>query len=85
MKTYTLILKGTKKNNTETISVKILSKNKTQAFNFAYKFFEKGETNTIYGRKEVGFTTPNDWIVGANDMFHLAGKYKVHMSQINCN
>ena len=85
MKTYTLTLKGTKKNNTETISVKIISNNKNQAFNFAYMFFEKGKTDTVFGSKETKLSTFNDWIIGANNMVHLAGKYKVHMSQINCN
>jgi hypothetical protein len=85
MTTYTLKLKGTKKNNTDTISVTILANNKSQAFNMAYVFFQKGETNTIFGRKETGLTTFNDWIIGANDLVHLAGKYKVYMSQITRN
>jgi hypothetical protein len=85
MKTYTLKLNGTKKNNTETITVEILANNKSQAFNMAYTFFQKGEINNIYGRKETGLSTIHQWIPKAAQLVHLAGKYTVQMSKIECN
>lgn len=85
MKTYNVTLKGTKKNNTETITVKILAGNKPHAFNLAYGFFQKGEVNAVFGNAQLGFSTYSDYIFGANELSHLAGKYHVHMSQVKCN
>ena len=83
MKTYTAHLKGTQKNSTYTIHVKINANNKGQAFNMAYHFFEKGETDTIFGTPATGLSTIGDWIPGAENMKHLAGKYKVHNTSIS--
>lgn len=47
MKTYTITLKGTKKNNTKDLKTNIEANNKSQAFNIAYLFFEKGEENYL--------------------------------------
>ncbi len=85
MKTYNLTLNGTKKNNTQTITVEIFGVNKSQAFNMAYTFFEKGEINNIFGGKETGLSTIHQWIPQAANLISLAGKYKVQMTKLKCN
>lgn len=85
MKSYTVTLKGTQKNNTQDITFEMLCESKTQCFNLAYTFFEKGETNTIYGTKERGLSTIHRWLPNAEDMKRFAGKYKVYSTSIKCN
>lgn len=82
MKTYIVELKGTKKNNTENISVVMNCDNKNQAFNLAYCFFKKGETNTVYGTLERGLCTIHRWIPNAEEMRKFAGKYEVRLSSV---
>lgn len=84
MKTYIVKLKGTKKNNTKDIEVIMNCDNKGQAFNLAYGFFEKGETNTVFGTKERGLSTIHRWMPNAEDMKKFAGKYKVFTTSIVC-
>jgi hypothetical protein len=82
MKTYTLKLKGTKKNNTPDLTVTIKGENKGQAFNWAYKFFECAEFVKPYyatGLKKMCEGTAF-FVPESENMMHLAGKYKVHRS-----
>lgn len=83
LNTYQVTMKGTKKNQTNDITVTVLGHNVSMAFNFAYTFFEKGQKDNLYGREETGFTTISDYIPEAKNLEHLAGKYKVHYSNIN--
>lgn len=73
MKTYTLKLKGTKKNNTSDLEVELKAENKAQAFNFAYMFFEKGET----------VIKTDLFIPKAKKLKHLSGKYFVPRSAVH--
>lgn len=84
MKTYTLRLKGTKKNNTPDMEVKIFGDNKSQAFNYAYRFFELGEFISPYSANGLGLEVPGTagHIEGVSKMMHLAGKYKVSIYSI---
>lgn len=82
MNAYRINLKGTKKDKTGDISLIINCDNKSQAFNFAYEFFELGETNTVYGTKETGLSTIHRWMPNAEEMKKYAGKYKVFHSSI---
>lgn len=84
MKNYLVKLKGTKKNNTQDIEVKMNCDNKGQCFNLAYAFFEKGETNTVYGTKERGLSTIHRWMPNAEEMKKFAGKYKVNSTSVIC-
>lgn len=85
MKTYTVNLKGSKKNNTQDIQVFINCDSKSQCFNFAYKFFENGDTNAIYGTKETGLATIHRWMPNAESFKQFAGKYKVYRTSIQIN
>lgn len=84
MKTYKLKLRGNKKYNTSDIEVTISGDNKSQAFNYAYRFFELGEFITPYFAKGLGRVVPGTagHIDGVSDMMHLAGKYQVRLSEI---
>lgn len=82
MKQYILNLKGTKKNNTEDIQVIINCRNKYQAFNLAYDFFQRGETNQVYGTVSTGLCTIHKFIPNADELRQFAGKYKVYNSSI---
>ena len=82
MNQYILNLKGTKKNNTEDIQVMMNCRNKYQAFNLAYEFFQKGKTDTIYRTEKKGFCTINKFIPNADDLRQFVGKYKVYQSSI---
>ncbi|MFA5158628.1 MAG: hypothetical protein WC451_05600 [Patescibacteria group bacterium] len=84
IKTYTLKLKGTKGNNTPDITVILKCNNKSQAFNFAYDFFEKGETNIVYGTIKKGLSTIHRWMPDAENLKKYAGKYKVYKTSIIC-
>lgn len=83
MKNYSIKLKGTKKHSTQDIEVTMTCDSKSQCFNLAYQFFERAETNVIYGTKEKGLSTIHRWLHNAEDCKKYAGKYKVFMSQIN--
>ena len=85
MKKYTISLKGTKKQNTQDITATIICDNKSQAFNLAYEFFQKGDTNVIYGTTEKGLSTIHRWLVDAENMKKYAGKYNVYSTSIICN
>lgn len=84
MKTYTLTLKGTKKNNTKDLEVKINAENKSQAFNFAYLFFETAEydktTNSVKGNWVI-----TDFIPSASFFNDYRGKYKVYRTSVKSN
>lgn len=82
MKAYTLKLKGTKKNNTNDINMIIFGVRKSQAFNMAYTFFQKGDANVVYGTKETGLSTIHQWIPEIEKYRHLAGKYNVYRTSI---
>ena len=82
MKQYILNLKGAKKKNTEDIQVMMNCKNKYQAFNLAYVFFEKGETDRVYGTNDTGLFTIHKFIPNADELKKFAGKYKVFKSYI---
>jgi hypothetical protein len=84
MKTYELRLKGTKKNNTKDLSVIMHCENKNQAYSLAFYFFEKGQTNTIYGREATGFTTIHKWMPDAENLKRYAGLYKVYNTSVIC-
>lgn len=84
MKTYEIRLKGTKKSNTEDITIIMNADSKSQAFNLAYGFFEKGETNTVFGTPERGLATIHKWLPNADDLKKYAGKYKVHSTSVIC-
>lgn len=85
MKTYTIKLTGTKKNNTSDLTVTINADSKSQAFNFAYGFFEKGETNTVFGTLERGLSTIHRWMPDAENLKKYAGKYKVYRTSVFCS
>lgn len=85
MKSYTVKLKGTKKNGTSDIEVSMNCSSKAQCFNLAYSFFEKGEINNIYGTPERGLSTIHQWMPDAEKLKVFAGKYKVHSTSIICN
>lgn len=81
MKTYTLKLKGTKKHGTKDLTVTIIAKNKSQAFNFAYLFFEKGEySSTTEWFSRFGLCRVIDFIPDAVNLDKYRGKYKVYHS-----
>ena len=84
MKTYTITLKGTKKNNTQDITVEVLGNNKSQAFNWAYNFFEKGEMTAPFFAKGLNRKSGGTlaFIPTANELMHLKGKYKVHHTSL---
>lgn len=82
MNTYKLNLKGTKKTNTQDINVLINANNKGQAFNLAYAFFQEGRTEQVYGNDVTGFKTIEYWMPSANDLKHLARKYKVYYTSV---
>lgn len=84
MKTYIVKLKGTKKNNTKDLEVVMNCDSKSQALSLSYCFFEKGETNTVYGTKEKGLSTIHRWMPNAEDMKKFAGKYKVYNTSVIC-
>lgn len=83
MKTYTVKLKGTKKNNTPDLEVKVIAETKSQAFNFAYGFFQTGEfdknTNSIEGNWVI-----TDFIPSASHFNDFRGKYFVPRTAVNC-
>ena len=85
MKSYTLKLKGTKKNNTLDLTVTIYGENKSQAFCWAYEFFQKGIFREPYfaigTNKMCGGTT--EFIPNAKQLMKLAGKYFVPKSSFN--
>ena len=79
MKSYKLKLKGTKKHGTEDLTMVIKGENKSQAFTWAYQFFQQGEFKEPYyaaGIKRMSGGT-EEFIPGAKSMMRLAGKYKV--------
>ena len=82
MSTYTITLKGTKKNNTSDIVVVMHADNKVQCFNLAYTFFEKGDTDVVYGRKATGLRTIHAFMPDADQLRKYAGKYKVTHTSI---
>lgn len=86
MKTYTLKLKGTKKNKTSDLTVEILGDNKNQALAWAYYFFEKGEFTEPYfasgANRMCGGTA--DFIPGVEKLMDLKGKYFVPRTSIKC-
>ncbi len=84
MKSYIVKLKGTKKNNTQDIEVVMNCDNKGQCFSLAYGFFEKGETNTVFGTQERGLSTIHRWLPNAEELKQFAGKYKVFTTSIVC-
>lgn len=77
MKKYILNLKGTKKNSTQDLTVEVFGDNKGQAFNWAYRFFEKGEFTDPYFAAGVNRQSGGtlEFIPSANELRHLAGKY----------
>ncbi|MGG7036949.1 MAG: hypothetical protein ACI7YS_17405 [Flavobacterium sp.] len=78
MKKYTLKLKGTKKNQTEDLTIEIFGQNKSQAYSWAYSFFEKGEfTNPYYAKGTGQWSGTEKFIPNASQMMDLAGKYFV--------
>jgi hypothetical protein len=79
MKTYILKLKGTKKNKTQDLECHVYGNNKGHAFNWAYKFFEKGEFTEPYfaeGLKRDCRGTA-EFIPKYREFMELKGKYKV--------
>jgi len=82
MKTYTITLKGTKKNNTQDITVEVLSNNIPQAFNWLYTFFEKGEFRQDYKGND-GIYSIEKFIPNAKELIHLKGLYFVPKSGIS--
>lgn len=77
MKTYILKLRGAKKNNTCDLEVILKAKNKNQAFNFAYLFFQTGEY--------TGFTAGVDFYMPeAYKLTDLSGKYFVPRTAVSC-
>jgi len=85
MKTYTLKLKGTKKNQTQDLTIEIYGVNKSHAFNWAWDFFEKGRFMEPYfatGIKEI--TGTERFIPNASNMMDLAGKYNVPRTAVIC-
>lgn len=85
MKTYTVKLKGTKKNNTQDVQVTMICDTKSQCFNFAYSFFQKGETNIVYGTEIRGLSTIHRWMPDTENLKKYAGKYNVYRTSIICN
>jgi len=85
MKTYTLKLKGTKKNNTSDLTIEIKGDNKGQAFSWAWKFFENGEFVAPYFATGVNRMSGGtaEYVPGSENMMSVAGKYKVHYSSIS--
>ncbi len=84
MKSYKLKLKGTNKNNTKDLDVIILGNNKSQAFSWAYNFFQKGRFVEPYFangiNEQCGGTL--EFIPNANELKELKGKYFCPMSAI---
>lgn len=81
MKEYRLKLKGTKKHGTNDITVVVRGNNKSQAFSFAYNFFEKGEYNYATEWVSVfGLCRVIDFIPDAVNLDKYRGKYKVYRS-----
>lgn len=84
-KVYSVKLRGTKKQGTEDIVVHFTNcRSKRSVFNFAYYFFEEGDVNKIYGNDINGKSDISHWLVDAEKLKHLAGKYKVHYTSITC-
>jgi hypothetical protein len=83
MKTYNLLLKGTKGNNTIDLNIVVKANNKLQAFFFAYQFFIKGEINVIYGTKKTGLASIHKYIPEAEELKKYVKKYKIYKSCIN--
>lgn len=79
MRTYLLKLKGTKKNNTQDISVHVYGDNKGQAFNYAYSFFEKGEFQEPYFAEGINRQSGGtaEFIPKYRDFENVKGKYFV--------
>jgi hypothetical protein len=75
MKSYTLNLKGTKKNNTSDVIITIYGENKSQAFNWAYLFFQKGEETQKMA----------NYIPQLNTLNCYKGKYFVPRSAVKIN
>lgn len=84
MKKYQINLKGSKKNNTNDLSLIMLCSNKSQAFNLAYRFFQVGDTNVVYGTEKTGLSTIHQWMPNAEEMKKYAGKYNVFSTSIKC-
>lgn len=84
MKTYELRLKGTKKNNTKDLSVIMHCENKGQAIALAFNFFEKGQTETVYGRESTGFNKISKWMPESENLKQYAGLYKVYTTSVIC-
>lgn len=82
MNTYTITLKGTKKNNTPDITTLMHCDNKAQAFNLAYTFFQKGDANVVYGTKATGLRTIHAFMPDAENLRKYAGKYKVYSTSV---
>jgi len=84
MKTYQLRLKGTKKNNTNDLTIIIRGDNKAQAFTWAYWFFEKGEFTHPYFASGINRMSGGtlEFIPEADKMMHLAGKFFVPRTAI---
>jgi hypothetical protein len=85
MKNYTINLKGTKSKGTKDLKVNINCDNKSQAFYLAYSFFQKAETDIVYGKKETGLATIHKWLPNADDLKQYAGKYIVYKTSISIN
>jgi hypothetical protein len=79
MKTYKLILRGTKKNNTPDLEVELKGDSKSQAFNFAYAFFQTGEYNSSTAKYHWKLT---DFIPDAANLDQYVGKYFVPRSAV---
>ena len=87
MKSYKLNLKGTKKNNTTDVVINVYGENKSQAFNWAYNFFQKGEFVEPYFAKGLnrmcGGTV--EFIPESKNIMDLRGKYFVPRSSVVLN
>lgn len=82
MKTYTLKLKGSKKQNTQDLIIKVKANNKGHAFSLAYYFFQRGEYQTSYELYNGDTWRLEDHIEGLANLMHLKGKYKVYSTSI---
>lgn len=86
MKQYQLKLKGTKKQSTPDLTLTIFGDNKSQAFNWAWQFFQKGEFKEPFFasglNKMCGGTV--EFIPNARELMNLAGKYFVPTTAVTC-
>ena len=73
MTAYKISLKGTKKENTQDLTVIITCNSKNQSFNLAYAFFQQGRTNVIYGTERTGLSTIHRWLNNAENLREYAG------------